>query len=1407
MKCLTKKNEMKKLELFLIAFLFAAVSFAQQNYYYTDHQKVYFSNDSSSINILVANMTNYDPIRQNLETLFNSSNDEVIYSAEDRNIIVNSPDITNYTLKNIVTRVQVNNGDIFYIDYGKTLVSNNASVWFTNCVLMKLDSKYTINDASVIINNYTTDSIINDNGYWYSIYCESRDDVILLANELEESKYAIYAAPNKYSDNALMVNDPKFSNQYYMKNTGQYISALPTSDSGNGDPGIDINILNAWNLTTGSSTIKVAVIDDGVEDHSDLKDGNGNSRVITGYAPTFLGWGNNDGSPEPNGAHGQACAGIIGASHNYEGIAGIAPNVKIVPIRIFKNSGGSFSDKNIAKAINYAWEDLGCDVLSNSWGSYGTSDVITEAFEEALTYGRNGKGCVVVAASGNANNIVLFPASIPDVISVGAINKNGDRSTYACYGDNLDVVAPSGNHTGANAGDVRTIDRAGSSGYTTNSTYDYFSGTSAACPQVAGVSALILSKNPNMNSDEVKDIIESSCTKVAGYTFTTNSSHPNGTWNNELGHGIVNTTKTVLEGMFYYSGINGNSTITACNEATFTYSATIPAGIVIEWETSENVEIVSGQNTSSITVLPIGNGSGFVKIKLFSGATFVNKVFPFTVQGGYSYPIVRGENLYSSQTYSTPRIISETLTVKPNSVLTVNSTLYCSPSAEIVVEPGAKIIVDAGTITNLCDDYLWEGISLVGNKNQTQTEQNQGSAELKNNSVIEFANDAISTWDGSDYNSTGGIIKASNTTFRNNRRAIEFMSYKNMNGTIEMSNVSFFTKCTFTIDNNNNLSQAGTSFGAHVTMWDVNRISFKGCAFENITSYNGVDRGKAIAGAGAGFIVTESCPGIYLSSTCECTLTPTPSSFNGFETAINASNTGSNYSINVQRSTFENSRICINADAVNDAQITMCDFDMDVNGLFSSSAVRGIVFVNSSGYKIEENYFHTPYTTIPSGFTSIGVSITNSGVAENIVYRNEFQNLVGAIYAQGTNGQWSGSYPGLQFQCNEFDNIYHDIYVDGVVKKYQGTASKGADNKFLNQVYDQVEHYNNNNNLEYYYSNALNHTPTSTVHTNLHNNAIANSCGSTLCNFGIIIKKSTNSDTLYNENSDLETYEILEAQFQELLSLLDEDSITMGGTIDKTTLDTTTIFESLNELGRLMADISVSNIQYLLFDTVEFDHQLLTSWYDQINTPIAKYQLINSYSERGEYIRAQNIYDSIPIIFPLDSLAMIEYNAYGIYMNLREVVYTSGRTWAELLESEINILQLLTSGIYGNGFTFSLANSIQCFFYGNCIDLELNDSYVENTATDKSREFDNDISRGIKENEIVFDVYPNPADDKLMINVNCENYSVELVSVLGTVVLQENKPQVLNLSQLPSGIYVLKLKVDEAVYQQKLIIE
>ena len=187
-------------------------------------------------------------------------------------------------------------------------------------------------------------------------------DALTVANNIQESGLVKFSHPNFISTvHAFQdtIRDTYFPYQFYLHSTGQMIN-----DGHFTSVDADINALEAWEITKGSYNIKVAVIDEGVSNnHPDLPDSRQIRLSSSNFASQFDGTNQDDPSPVNNDNHGNACAGIIGATHNNVGIAGIAPNCQIMPIRI---PYGEIPAEVYAAAIEFAVNN-GADIISNSW--------------------------------------------------------------------------------------------------------------------------------------------------------------------------------------------------------------------------------------------------------------------------------------------------------------------------------------------------------------------------------------------------------------------------------------------------------------------------------------------------------------------------------------------------------------------------------------------------------------------------------------------------------------------------------------------------------------------------------------------------------------------------------------------------------------------------------------------------------------------------------------------------------------------------------------------------------------------------------------------------------------------------------------------------------------------------------
>ena len=332
-------------------------------------------------------------------------------------------------------------------------------------------------------------------------------------------------------------------------------------------PAFDINIDWAWSVTKGEG-IKVAVIDEGIDlDHQDLA-----ANLLPGYDMTDGLYGGENGGYANNDNHGTLCAGIIAALDNDQGIVGVAPQAKIIPIRggydnPYDNTVEWYTYESIwlINALQKAFDE-GADVINNSWGTPYPTTIMTDILDSLTQYGRNGKGIIIAYATGNENNYIInSPSWHPNVLAVGASTRNGRRLEESNYGNGIDIVAP------------------GENIYSTTIQDSYLSdnGTSLACPHVAAVAALMLSVNPELTREEVHEIICSTAYKLPSYSYEpSNSEHPYGSWNREVGYGLIDASAAVFAAWSKQFAIIGPDTF--CHSARY-YIENVPAYADVQW--------------------------------------------------------------------------------------------------------------------------------------------------------------------------------------------------------------------------------------------------------------------------------------------------------------------------------------------------------------------------------------------------------------------------------------------------------------------------------------------------------------------------------------------------------------------------------------------------------------------------------------------------------------------------------------------------------------------------------------------------------------------------------------------------------------------------------------------------------
>jgi subtilisin family serine protease len=348
-------------------------------------------------------------------------------------------------------------------------------------------------------------------------------------DRLSKNPKVIYAERNGIVSLDLQPNDPYYSSSNSWGQNYQDLWGIHK-----------IEPESAWDISTGSKNVVVAVIDTGIDfSHEDLADniwinqneipGNNIDDDNNGYVDDWRGWDfvNSDNNPTDDYGHGTHCAGILGATGNNNlGIAGVNWQLSIMAVK-FLNSSGFGTDAGAAQSIIYA-ADMGAKVLSNSWGGSGPSQVINEAINYA-----HQENIVIVAAAGNSNlEITNFsPAHHPLVIAVGATDYQDNKASFSNWG-NIDVVAPGVDILSLRAQNTNM-------GNALNSQYTRASGTSMATPYVAGLAALSLAKNPQLTAEQIRQVIRHSADDL-GATG----------WDQYFGFGRINAQKAFTEAKF-----------------------------------------------------------------------------------------------------------------------------------------------------------------------------------------------------------------------------------------------------------------------------------------------------------------------------------------------------------------------------------------------------------------------------------------------------------------------------------------------------------------------------------------------------------------------------------------------------------------------------------------------------------------------------------------------------------------------------------------------------------------------------------------------------------------------------------------------------------------------------------------
>lgn len=558
--------------LVLIIIIYTIPSVAQKDYYYYKGKRIplYINENKVCVSVPKTDRLTREKILANvvvLDNIFDESFDISVIARSDYSKLIKLNYWKEDSRNAIVTSCYYTEDgtEVFASPYLNVKLNTEQDFDILNSSVESLGLKIVRNDTLMPL--------------WYilSITKDCNKNTLECANILWESGKFAASVPDLCSDDYLCSYDQLYSLQWGLHN--------------NSNAGIDISVDSAWIYSTGKN-VKIAIFDTGVDmNQIDLS-----SNISSLSYDT-------DTNTSPSvyyREHATHCAGIAAAvKDNGIQIAGVAPEASIVSISN-SLSYATFNPLRIADGFVWAYQH-GVDIISNSWHAPSYHPAIEEAIQEAISYGRHGKGCVIVFAVGNkGRDSISFPANCNDaILAVGSIDDTGVKASSSNYGAKLDLVAPG----------VNII-----STYPNNQT-ESLSGTSMACPHVAGVAALLLELNPELTVYEVNSIINRNAKKIPGVSF--NCTKPDGLWNNEYGYGLVDAYRSVINtpGIVYIQ----NDTITGTRTISEEYilvgedvTDTIEYGDVVlgPGNIQLNAKYTKIKNSTTVplgTILKIGN--------------------------------------------------------------------------------------------------------------------------------------------------------------------------------------------------------------------------------------------------------------------------------------------------------------------------------------------------------------------------------------------------------------------------------------------------------------------------------------------------------------------------------------------------------------------------------------------------------------------------------------------------------------------------------------------------------------------------------------------------------------------------------------------------------------------------------
>ncbi len=481
-----------------------------------------------------------------------------------------------------------------------------------------------------------------------------------------------------------------------------------------------------------------------------------------------------------------------------------------------------------------------------------------------------------------------------------------------------------------------------------------------------------------------------------------------------------------------------------------------------EWQSFNN-----NLSNAAINDIEISYCSGMLYAATYGRGVWATKLYS---QWGLPQSDVR--EISSDETWNSTRFLTGNLRVKAGKKLTIATptgndqiALFMPRNGTITVEPGAHLIIDNARITNGCDTCFWYGIIAQGNKwapQQIGTNSNNSVITLKNSAVLEHARFAVNLYDAieGDPNKSGGVLRATESFFVNNKKSIAFVDY-------DFENKSVIKDCQFYIDDNYKGHDVDYPFGTHISMWNVKGVNILGSGFYNWDTHE-QNKGKAngIIANNAGFKLLPFCTNTNVS--------PCPSYqkniFHGFRNGVNISGDLDDLHTDyITDAVFDSNTVGVRIAAKNDVTVINSEFevgngrasnaDNDENVRFDPDCAWniGIFTYGSERFIIQENNFQGVTT---AGLGTVGTMNTTTSLAnDNVIYKCNYNGLnYGALASRKNGTNWSLvsgiTQFGLKYRCNGFYDNDFDTYVGSFpsssqgIAKYQGAWYASAGNTF-----------------------------------------------------------------------------------------------------------------------------------------------------------------------------------------------------------------------------------------------------------------------------------------------------------------------------------------------------------------------